>query len=108
MSKTVDKIIIKMPQKKIERIKKRAKELFAENMGLQALRKALNLTQKNSAKKLSTGQEGVSRLERRSDLMPSTLRNCIEAMGGKLRITAELPNHTQVNLPGFSNPTKHR
>ena len=74
MSKTVDKMIVKMP-KKHERIKKRAKELFAEDMGLQALRKALKLTQKNLAKKLSIGQEGVSRLEQRSDLMLSTLRN---------------------------------
>ena len=92
MSKTVGKIIVKMP-KKHERIKKRAKELFAEDMGLQALRKALKLTQKNLAKKLSIGQEGVSRLEQHSDLMLSTLRNHIEAMGGKLRITAEFPNH---------------
>ena len=94
--------------KKHEQIKKRAKELFAEDMGLQALRKALKLTQKNLAKKLSIGQEGVSRLEQRSDLMLSTLRNHSEAMGAKLRITAEFPNHTPVNLSGFSNPTKHR
>jgi transcriptional regulator with XRE-family HTH domain len=77
-------------------------------MGLQALRKALKLAQVNLAKKLSIGQEGVSRLEQRSDLMLSTLRNHSEAMGGKLRITAEFPNHTPVNLSGFSNPTKHR
>ena len=38
------------------------KKLFAEDMGLQALRKALKLTQVNLAKKLSIGQEGVSRL----------------------------------------------
>ena len=84
------------------------KKLFAEDMGLQALRKALKLTQKYLAKKLSIGQEGVSRLEQRSGLMLSTLRNRIEAMGGKLRITAEFPYHTSVNLSGFSNPTKHR
>jgi DNA-binding transcriptional regulator YiaG len=56
-------------QKKHERIKKFAKDLFAEGMGLQALRKTLKLTQKNLAKKLSIGQEGVSRLEQHSDLM---------------------------------------
>jgi DNA-binding transcriptional regulator YiaG len=95
-------------QKKHERIKKCTKELFAEDMGLHALRKALKLTQKNLAKKLSIGQEGVSRLQQRSDLILSTLRSHTEAMGGKLRITAECPNHTPVNLSGFSNPTKHR
>ena len=77
-------------------------------MGLQALRKALKMTQKNLAKKLSVGKEEVSRLEQRSDLMLSTLRNHIEAMGGKLRIIAEFANHTPVNLSGFSNPIKHR
>ena len=77
-------------------------------MGLQALRKALKLTQKYLAKKLSIGQKGVSRLEQRSDLILSTLRSHTEAMGGKLRITAEFPDHTPVNLSGFSNPTKHR
>ena len=107
MSKTVDEMIVKM-QKKHKRIKKCTKELFAEDMGLQALRKALKLTQKNLTKELSIGQEGVSRLEQHSDLMLSTLRNHIEAMGGKLRITAEFPYHTPVNLSGFSNPTKHR
>jgi predicted transcriptional regulator len=77
-------------------------------MGLQALRKALKLAQVNLAKKLSIGQEGVSRLEQHSDLMLSTLRNHIEAMSGKLQITAKFPYHTPVNLSGFSKPTKHR
>ena len=83
-----------MPKIKHERIKKYTKELFAEDMGMQALRKALKMTQKNLAKKLSIGQEGVFRLEQRSDLILSTLRNHTEAMGGKLRITAEFANHT--------------
>ena len=73
-------------------------------MGLQALRKALKLTQKNLAKKLSIGQEGVSRLEQRSDLMLSTLRNHIEAMGGKLRITAEFPTILRSTYPAFPTP----
>ena len=107
MAKTVDEIIAKMPKKRQKQIEKRAEELFAEEMALQDLRKALKLTQKSLAKKLAIGQEGVSRLEQRSDLMLSTLRNYIEAMGGKLRITAEFPNHTPVNLSGFSSPTKH-
>ena len=80
------------------------KKLFAEDMGLQALRKALKLTQVNLAKKLSIGQEGVSRLEQHSDLMLSTLRNHIEAMGEKLKITAEFPYHTRSTYPDFPTP----
>jgi Helix-turn-helix domain len=45
------------------------------------------------AKKLHINQAGVSKLERRTDMYLSTLRNYIEAMGGKLEITARFPNH---------------
>jgi hypothetical protein len=34
----------------------------------------------------------VSRLERRTDMYVSTLRNYIRAMGGELKITAVFPN----------------
>ena len=32
---------------------------------------------------LGVGQDSVSRLEQRSDILVSTLRNYVEAMGGK-------------------------
>ncbi len=50
------------------------------------------------AVKLGIGQEGISRLEKRSDLMLSTLRNYVEAMGGKLSIIAEFPKSKPVKL----------
>jgi hypothetical protein len=36
-------------------------------------------------------QENVSRLERRADLLLSTLSSYVAAMGGKLRLVAEFP-----------------
>ena len=51
MSKTFDKNHRQNAQKKHERIKKCTKELFAEDMGLQALSKALKLTQKKFSQK---------------------------------------------------------
>jgi hypothetical protein len=41
---------------------------------------------------LGIPQGGVSRLERRTDMYVSTLRNYIRAMGGELKITAVFPN----------------
>jgi hypothetical protein len=38
------------------------------------------------------GQEGVSKIEKRSDLLISTLRGYVEAMGGSLSIIAEFPD----------------
>lgn len=47
-------------------------------------------------------QDGVSRLEQRSDLLLSTLRKTIEAMGGNLSIIAQFPDREPVVLTGIS------
>ena len=43
-------------------------------------------------------QENVSRLERRADLLLSTLSSYVEAMGGKLRLVAEFPSRRPVAI----------
>ena len=84
-----------------EKIAKRAQELLAEEMTLCELRKAHKLTQQRLAKSLGMGQDQISKLEQRSDLLLSTLRNYIEAMGGKLTIMAEFPEHKPVMISGI-------
>ena len=56
---------------------------------LKELRRARHLTQVQLANVLGTTQPTVSEMERRSDLYLSTLRSYIEAMGGRLLISAE-------------------
>ncbi len=95
----------KMNQLSPERRKKveeRAAELIAEEMTLRDLRRAHQLTQERIAESLGIGQDGVSRLEKRSDLLISTLRGYIEAMGGRLRLMAEFPNRPAVTIGGIS------
>jgi predicted XRE-type DNA-binding protein len=46
---------------------------------------ALKLTQEQMAQILQIDQANVSRLEKRADLMLSTLRKYVAAMGGELR-----------------------
>ena len=41
--------------------------------------------------------------EKRSDLMLSTLRDYIEAMGGKLNLVVEFPDRVPVSLEGFGD-----
>ena len=65
-----------------KRVEARAAALIAEEMTLQELRHARKLTQVRLAKALGITQDGVSRLEKRSDLLLSTLRKSVEAMGG--------------------------
>ena len=80
------------------RIEARADELRTELATLRELRERLEITQVELAAELGIGQEGVSRLERRNDALVSTLRKAVEAMGGDLRLIAELPNGGRVEL----------
>ena len=58
------------------------------------------------AKELGIGQDGISKLEKRSDLLISTLRGYVEAMGGQLSLVAEFPNRKPVILSGIAGDDK--
>ncbi len=85
------------------KVETRAAQLIAEEMSLRDLRRAHKLTQQRMAKALSIGQDGISRLEQRSDLLLSTLRGYIEAMGGSLTLLAEFPDRQPVKLSGIAS-----
>jgi transcriptional regulator with XRE-family HTH domain len=70
-----------LPAPRRARIKVRARELIAEETSLQALRKAHQKTQEKVASTLGIGQDSVSRLEQRSDMLLSTLREYVAAIG---------------------------
>jgi DNA-directed RNA polymerase specialized sigma subunit len=89
--------------KRRKNIEARAQELIAQEMALRELRKAHHRTQASIAKQLGISQDGVSRLEKRSDLLLSTLRNYVESMGGNLRLVAEFPDQPPVILTGFAD-----
>ncbi len=84
------------------KIEARTAELIAEEMTLRELRRARKLTQVRVAKALRISQDGVSRLERRTDLMLSTLRKSVEAMGGSLTLVVEFPDRAPVILSGIA------
>jgi transcriptional regulator with XRE-family HTH domain len=85
-----------------KKVEDRAAELIAEEMSLRELRKAHNMAQERIAEILGIGQEGVSRLEKRSDLLISTLRSYVEAMGGNLSLIAEFPGQPPITLTGLA------
>ena len=85
-----------------KKVAARAAQLIAEEMTLRELRRARKLTQVHMAKELGIGQDGVSKLEKRADLMISTLRKTVEAMGGKLSLVAEFPDRKPVLLSGIA------
>lgn len=102
MPTNVDDIIGRLSPPRRKKVEARAAELAAEEMTLRELRKARKLTQVRMARKLGITQDGVSRLEQRSDLLLSTLRKTVEAMGGSLSLVAEFPDRAPVVLSGLS------
>lgn len=85
-----------------QKIEARAAELAAEEMSLRDLRRAHRLTQARVGRALKIGQDGISRLEQRSDLLISTLRNYVEAMGGDLQLIARFPDRPAVAVKGLA------
>ena len=69
---------------------------------MKELRHARKLTKVRMAKVLGITQDSVSRLEKRSDLLLSTLRKSVEALGGKLSLVAEFPDRAPVVLAGIA------
>lgn len=55
---------------------------------LAALRKALGITQADVAERLGASQSEVSRIERRDDVLVSTLRGFVTALGADLELVA--------------------
>src|SRR6266404_959677 len=98
----VDDIIRKLSPAQRKKVEARAAQLIAEEMTLRELRKARKLTQVRMAKALGITQDSVSRLEKRSDLLLSTLRKTVRAMGGNLSLIAEFPDREPVVLSGIA------
>lgn len=93
--------IAALPPERQQQIALMTAELIAEEKTLRDLRLALSLTQERMAETLGVGQESISRLEKRSDLLISTLGSYIKAMGGELRLVAEFPNRQPIVLKGL-------
>ena len=100
--KTINQKMKSLSARRRKKIKARATALIGEEMTLQELRRARKLTQIRLAKALGISQDGVSRLEKRSDLLLSTMRKSVEAMGGNLSLVAEFPDRKPVILSGIA------
>ena len=108
MTISLQEVLQGLPEERRGRVEQRTEELIAEEMTLREVRRLRRITQANLSMKLKIGQEGVSRIERRSDMNLSTLRSYVEGVGGKLRIMVELPDQPPLILSGLgsNNGTK--
>jgi DNA-binding XRE family transcriptional regulator len=101
MATTLREKLARLPIERREKIEAKAQQLIAEEMSLRSLRKARLLTQEKVAESLDIRQENVSRIEKRADLLISTLRDYVGSMGGELRLIVEFPDYPPIELSGF-------
>ena len=102
MAVTLRDKLARLPEERRAKVEARAAELVAEEMTLRDLRRALDRTQVHLAERMGVTQETVSRLEKRSDMLLSTLRGYVEAMGGELHVVARFPNRPAVRLKSLA------
>lgn len=112
--RTLNDKMKKLSAARRKKVEARAAELIAEEMSLRDLRRAHKMTQTRMATALGISQDQVSRLEKRSDLLLSTLRKYVEGMGGSLSLIAEFPDRGPVVISGIAdvdaepNPSRGR
>jgi len=90
----------KMSLERRARVEARVQAALKE-MPLHELRRARDFTQVTLAKVMGTSQGEVSKIEQRTALYVSTLRNYLEAMGGELEIVVRFPDGA-VKISQFS------
>ncbi|MCY4148538.1 MAG: XRE family transcriptional regulator [Gammaproteobacteria bacterium] len=103
MGSSLNEKLNPVPKERRQRIFTEADRLHAEYMTLQDIRKAKMLTQVQLVESLNIRQATVAQTEKRSNMLLSTLRNYIEAMGGQLLLTVEFPDRPHVVLKGLSD-----
>ena len=108
MPRTLNEVVGSLPERERVKIEARARELIAEEMSLQDLRKAIRKTQTAIARRLKVGQDAISKLETRSDMYISTLRSVVKAMGGELELIARFPDRPPVRLEEFGAASPRR
>ena len=103
-------LTVKLSPRRRARVAARVTQLKAE-MALAELRQARKRSQEELARLLKVNQPAVAKLEKRADMYVSNLRRYVEALGGKLEITARFPEGA-VAIANFSEigkrPRKER
>jgi DNA-binding XRE family transcriptional regulator len=92
-----------LPVQRRDTIKAEANRLYSEYLTLKELRKAQDLTQVQLAQTLGIRQSTLAQMEKRNDLMLSTLRSYVQAMGGELQLLVSFPGKEPISIEGLSN-----
>src|SRR5262245_19985819 len=111
MGRRLNDVIAKLPRDRQKRIARKAgevaNEMIAKADSLRVVRKALSKTQTKIGEDLGLSQNAVSQLEGRSDLLLSTLRRYVRALGADLDLIVRMKDGSKVVLEGLGQPVEH-
>lgn len=102
MARNINEIIAALPKKERDWIVTKAAQMsretaeYANSVG--DIRRAMNKTQSEIARKLGVGQVAVAQLEKRSDLLLSTLRRYVRAAGAELSLVVRTKQGAEIVL----------
>jgi predicted transcriptional regulator len=104
MAGKYEELRAKMSPESRARSEAKAQKMLAE-MSLDRMRRARGLSQAALAERLNVKQPSIAKLEQRTDMYISTLRDHVRALGGELEIIARFPGG-DVRITNFSQIEK--
>ena len=105
---TLRQKLASLPAARQKKIAARAEELALQETTLGEARKSTRKTQSVIAGRLKIGQDSVSRLKKRSDMLVSTLREYVAALGGRVRLVVEFEGQPPMELEKIGKPAPKR
>ena len=107
MGRSVDELIASLPKARRVKIEAKSQQLAREMIdhadSLSEIRKALSKTQVQIARELGVGQVAVAQLEKRSDLLLSTLQRYVRATGAELSLVVHTKEGNDIVLHGLGD-----
>jgi transcriptional regulator with XRE-family HTH domain len=101
MGRSLDAVLDALPESRRREIDARYRELVSELESLKALRRDLGISQEKIAEAMGMTQPAVSKVENEADMLVSTLRKYVEALGGELDVIIRLPHREPIRLKSF-------
>ena len=107
MGRNIDTVIARLPKARRERVEAKAARLAHDMIehadSLSDIRKAMSKTQTEIARELGVGQVAVAQLEKRSDLLLSTLQRYVRATGAELSLVVHTRRGEEIVLQNLGD-----
>jgi transcriptional regulator with XRE-family HTH domain len=109
MGRKLRQVLESLPAGRRKAIEAKAETLVREMIqaSLQDIRKEARKTQAQMAESMGLAQHAVSQLERRSDMLVSTLDRFARALGGRLMVVVRLPGGADYLVDQGAAPVVH-